>query len=367
MLNFHFPRLTVAALATALVTIRAAEPGTPLPAAITEAARDLPVGGIVLAEIDGAKTVFSAAGKLEVTDVAPEQVLFEIGSITKIFTGLLLAQAILENRAALTDPIAKYLPADLKLDPAVAAITLEQLATHTSGLPRLPTNFAPARPADPYADYTVARLHAFLRDFHPKAPPPQAAAYSNLGFGLLGQLLQKIFGQSYATLVAERITQPLGMADTMIVIDEARRPRFAKPHAKGSAVEPWTFDAMTGAGAIRSTAADMARFARALVSGEDSAVKAAWEFARQPRADYNSNGAKVGLAILMLPRPGGTIYDHAGATGGYRSYIELDPARQRAVVVLTNTAALDPNGIVARARRPAAAAGPAAPRTAKEE
>ncbi len=359
-------RFTVASLL--IVASAASLPGAearPVAAAFTAAAAKIPAGGFVWAEIEGATVAFGQAGKLPADTVPAERRLFEIGSITKLFTGLLLAQAVLENKAALDDSIAKHLPADLKLDPAVAAITLVQLATHTSGLPSLPANFAPADNADPYAGYTAARLHAALAALRPAAPAPQPAAYSNLGFGLLGHLLERIFGRPYADLVAARITGPLGLKDTVIVPDADQQRRFAPAHSGTMAVKPWTFDALAGAGALRSTAADLAKFAQALLSGENPQLAAAWALARRPHASFASRQADIGLAVFIGRRDGRTIYNHGGGTGGFRSLLELDPAAGRAVVVLLNNDDPDPAAVLAAGRRPAAP--PAAQADARPE
>lgn len=353
--------LTFSLLASVWSAGAAAQPAAPagpppLAAAATAAAKNLPAGGIVWAEVAGGSVRFGEAGRFPPGDIAPERRLFEIGSITKVLTGLLLAQAVLENKAALDDPIAKHLPADLKLDPAVAAITLVQLATHTAGLPSLPANFAPADNADPYAGYTAARLHAALAAYRPAAPAPQPASYSNLGFGLLGHLLERILGRPYPELVATRIAGPLGLKDTVVAPDADQRRRLAPPHSGTLEVKPWTFDALAGAGALRSTAADLVKFAQALLSGENKELAAAWELARRPHARFESRQADIGLAVFIGRRDDRTIYNHGGGTGGYRSLLELEPAAGRAVVVLLNNDDPDPGAIVAASRRPAAPA-----------
>lgn len=325
----------------------------PLVTAIEKAAARLPAGGFVLSQVEHGQSSFQAFGAVApAPDIPPEKIIFEIGSISKVFTALLLAETVQEHRAALTDPISKFLPADLQLDPAVAAITLEQLATHTSGLPRLPDNFAPADRLDPYADYTVDRLYAFLRAYHPAAPAPRPAAYSNLGFGLLGHILELIHGQPYARLLADRISTPLGLTDTVVTLSPDQAARFATPYSGSETVKPWQLGALAGAGAIRSTAADLAKFAQALLTPADTPLHAAWELIRQPRAPFGGGGARIGLAILMTERDGATIYDHSGGTGGFRADLELVPAAGRATILLLDNDVLEPAQLVAGALRP---------------
>jgi len=338
-------------------------PGPVLPA-VEKAAATLPAGGFVLAEVQDGKVTFAAAGHPGPSaGVPPEKVLFEIGSITKVFTSLLLAEAVNEGRTKLTDPIGKFLPADVTLAPETAAITLEQLATHTSGMPALPTNFQPADQMDPYADYSAARLYDFLRAYRPDKPVPQPASYSNVGVGLLGHLLERIFGQSYAELVATRITGPLGMTDTVIALSADQQARFATPYSGSTAVKPWHLDALAGAGALHSTAADLARLAQALLKPDHTPLAAAWELARQPRAPFGARG-QVGLNILIVQRNGKTVYNHSGGTGGFRSYLELTPASGLATVLWLNNDTVEPGMMVASVRRPPA---PAAAPAAREE
>ncbi len=328
---------------------------------ITRAAAELPAGGFIIAETSGGEVTYASAGHPSTrSDLPPEAIIFEIGSITKFFTGLLLAQTVIEGKATLDDPIARHLPADLALDPQVAAITLAQLSAHTSGLPRLPGNFAPVNPVDPYADYTADLLYAFLSGHRPEKPAPQPSNYSNLGVGLLGHILERIHGMSYAELVAAKITTPLGLDDTVITLNPEQAARFATPHSGSVAVSPWTFEALAGAGALRSTAADLILFARELMR-EDSPLAPAFALARQPLADFGRS-AKIGLGFIIIQRNGQTAYHHGGGTGGYRSFLEFEPATGRVTVVLLNNDTLEPGPLVAAAHRPPAAKTEAAAR-----
>lgn len=347
-------RYLASLLATSLLSLSAwaDEAASPLVRTVKQAAAELPAGGLVLAEIDGANVRHTVAGKFDESASAtrPEQRIFEIGSITKVFTGLLLAQASLEGKLSLDDPIAKYLPADLPLDPSVAAITLAQLSSHTSGLPRLPDNLMPADPMDPYADYDEARLYAFLRSHKLEQPAPQPAEYSNLAVGLLGHLLGRVYGLSYEELVARKITGPLGLRDTTITLTPEQQARFVTPHSGSVAVKPWRLNALAGAGALRSTAADMAKFVQALADPR-SPVAAAWQIAREPRAPFGQRG-QAGLGALSFTRNGETILYHAGGTGGFRSHFELSVRTGRGVVLLMNNDAPEASVLVASALRP---------------
>ncbi|MGC1520781.1 MAG: serine hydrolase, partial [Steroidobacteraceae bacterium] len=149
-----------------------------------------------------------AYGSLEKADKRPldGDTVFEIGSITKVFTSLLLADMVQRGEVKLDDPIAKYLPASAKVPERNGhSITLVDLATHTSALPRMPANFRPKDPANPYADYTDEQLYAFLSSYELIRDVGAKYEYSNLGFGLLGQGLAHRAGTDYETLVETRI------------------------------------------------------------------------------------------------------------------------------------------------------------------
>jgi CubicO group peptidase (beta-lactamase class C family) len=338
-----------AVLLSSALPIRAADSPSPLASALDRAARDLPQGGFAAAEVSAGGVTYRAAGRIGGPEgVPPEKLIFEIGSITKWFTGLLLAQATLDGKVALDDPIARHLPADLRLDPSVAGITLVQLATHTSGLPRLPDNLRPAMPADPYADYTVERLYAYLRSAKVSGNAPHAVDYSNLGVGLLGHILARVYGVSYAELVRQKISGPLGLTDTVLTLEAEQRGRFVPAHSGTQKVLPWEFDALAGAGALRSTATDLAKFAQALCD-DNSPIAPAWRLAREKRA--SGSLGDVGLGVFSRTTPAGSVYSHGGGTGGYRSHLEVSPATRTATVVLLNNDSPEPGNLVAASQR----------------
>lgn len=298
--------------------------GDSLGRAVDQAGSRFPAGGIVAAEYDrGQVTYYSSGHPAPRPGIAPEKIIFEIGSITKVFTGLLLAQAVVERRVALDDPISRYLPSSLSLDPKVAAITLEELSTHTSGLPRMPSNFHPADPLDPYADYTSAALEAFLASYHPDKAPPQPGDYSNLGMGLLGHILERVYQEPYADLVVEKISKPLGLTDTGVNLDDEQRSRFAIAYRGGVRIKPWNLGGMQGAGGLHSTAADLIRFAELMMTPDKNPLREAWALTREPRADFV--GEKIGLNVMILERRGFAVYHHGGDTGGYHSELEWSP------------------------------------------
>ena len=189
--------------------------------------------GIVAGVVTPEGRRFVSYGTFGVADsrpVAPDSV-FEIGSVTKVFTSLLLADMVQRGEVSLDDPVAKYLPAEVKVpERGGKKITLVDLATHTSALPRLPSNLAPKDASNPYADYSVEQLYGFLSGYELTRDIGSKMDYSNLGVGLLGHALARRTGMDYETLVRNRITGPLKMDDTGIRLSAAMKKRLAKGH-----------------------------------------------------------------------------------------------------------------------------------------
>ena len=267
-----------------------------------------------------------------------EHTVFEIGSITKVFTAILLADMARRGEVALDDPIASYLP-DTVAVPARGeeVITLAHLSMHTSGLPRLPTNFAPAQSWNPYADYTVAQLYNFLTSYTLPRDVGAQYEYSNYGVGLLGHLLARRHGTSYEALVAERITGVLGMDETAITLTPAMQERLATGHAGHFAVANWDLPTLAGAGALRSTAHDMLRFLAANMGLEASPIAEAMAVTHRPRVTDGPAGMHVGLGWHLRSYDEGTMVWHNGGTGGYRSFAGFTSDGQKGVVVLANS------------------------------
>lgn len=266
--------------------------------------------------------------------------VFEIGSVTKVFTSLLLADAASRGEVSLTDPITKHLPSSVAVPSRGRAITLADLASHVSGLPRLPTNVAPKDASNPYADYTVENLYQFLSTYQPTRDAGASYEYSNLGAGLLGHLLTRRVGMDYESLVKARITGPLGMTSTGVTLSAAARARLAAGYdASLSPASNWDLPTLAGAGALRSTANDMLTFLEAFLAYRKTALAAAMTEMVKPRAPAGPN-LQIGLAWHISTANGKTIVWHNGGTGGYRSFVAFDPAARTGVVVLANAGTL---------------------------
>jgi len=297
------------------------------------------VVGLVVGIRRGDEELFLSYGTIEPgSDTAPTpETIYEIGSITKAFTGVLLADESLRNGLDLNTAVVDALPAGAPKPekPAEKPITLAHLATHTSGLPRLPDDLKAKDVTNPYADFTAEDAYAFFAKHQPKREPGEYE-YSNYGMGLLGQILADRAGKSYDELVQERICEPLGMTETRQHITPEMKSRLAPPHngdlQRG---KNWDFQAHVGAGGLLSNARDMLKFAAAMMADDDRDVTKAFKLAGEPREEIPS-GLSIGLA-WHLARDGSTRW-HNGQTGGYSSYAACLPKQQAAVAVLCNTA-----------------------------
>jgi CubicO group peptidase (beta-lactamase class C family) len=297
--------------------------------------------GLVVGIVEHGRRRYIASGRVGVGR-APidEHTILEIGSISKTFTGLLLADAVARREVRLDQPVTELLPMGTVVpEKDGKPITLEQLATHRAGLPRLPGNLAPTDPADPYAGYDARRLYAFLAGHALARAPGEQAVYSNLGAGLLGHALtRRASAPSWGALVDRRITGPLGMRETFVEVPAPLRARLAVGHDERLAAVPaWHLDALAGAGALRSTAADMLVYLAAALDTVRGPLAPAMARARAPRADFG-HGARIALGWMVSGPPTRPLWWHNGGTGGFRSFAAFDPARQVGVVVLTNAA-----------------------------
>jgi len=263
--------------------------------------------------------------------------IFEIGSITKVFTSLLLADAVQRGEVALADPVSKYLPAPVKIAERGRAITLQDLATHTSGLPRLPGNMKPRDATNPYADYSVEQLYQFLSSFQPARDAGAQYEYSNLGGGLLGHLLALRAQTDYESLVRARITAPLGMASTAITLSPELRARLATGHSEMLQPVPnWDLPTLAGAGALRSSVNDLLAFLAANLGYVASPLAPAMAAMRAVRRPTGIDNLQIALGWHVLTAHGREIVWHNGGTAGYRTFIGFDPAARTGVVVLSN-------------------------------
>jgi serine-type D-Ala-D-Ala carboxypeptidase/endopeptidase len=269
--------------------------------------------------------------------------IFEIGSVSKVFTSLVLADMVNRNEVTLDDPAAKYLPENVRMpERSGKSITLLDLCTHSSGLPNIPNNLKPRDPRNPYADYRADDLYQFLSGYELPRDPGSEFEYSNLGAGLLGHLLAYRAGMDYESLIRDRITEPLGMRDTGITLSPSMKQRMATGHNSILApVVNWDLPTLAGAGALRSSAHDMLTFLEAFLGYKESPLAPAMKAMLEIRRPMGQ--AKIGLAWMISSAHDREIAGHSGGTGGFSSWIGCDPKERIGVVALAN--AFTPIGV----------------------
>ncbi|MEL6534668.1 MAG: serine hydrolase domain-containing protein [Bacteroidota bacterium] len=259
--------------------------------------------------------------------------VFEIGSITKVFTGICLAAMIDSREASLTETLQSQFDFPLQ---AGGDITLEQLANHTSGLPVVPTNVDEVQgyvENDPYAIYTHENLKSYLQN-HVVLDSESGThyQYSNLGTGLLGYTLAQKRNSTFEEMLQSTIFTPLEMTSTTTLLDNVEASRLVKPmDIQGNEVSYWNFaETMSGAGSVKSTVADLAKFM------EKNFEDDPWYSLPQTKTFTVNQSTSMGLGWVIIEEEDFTIHLHDGGTGGFSSLLLLDKQKRIGVVVLSN-------------------------------
>ena len=296
-------------------------------------------GGIVVGvmEADGSTRVVSlGSAGVNARPFGPES-LFEIGSITKVFTATLLAEMGDRGEVSFSDPVAKYLPDEVRMPVRGGRqITLLDLATHHSALPRVPDNMPRSNRLNPFADYTVEHLYAFLSAHELRRDISADFEYSNLAVGLLGHTLGRAKDMSYEALVRKRVLEPLGMAMTGVTTEGDLRDWMTEGHdAAGNVMPPWQMPALAGAGALRSNAEDMLTFLAANIGPPESSLERAMRFTHEIQEQLDPRSG-IGLAWRVERVGEVTMLFHTGGTAGFQTFVGFDPERGVGAVVLAN-------------------------------
>jgi serine-type D-Ala-D-Ala carboxypeptidase/endopeptidase len=305
-----------------------------LQAALDARAAAAPGTGIAVGIIDHGATKIYVAGSAGNGRPVDEHTLFEIGSVTKTFTATALAVMALDHQVRLDDPIAKHLPVNVRVPTKDGKpITLLNLAEQRSGLPRLPGNMDDLEGDDPYADYTVGDMYAFLSGYTLTRDPGESYEYSNYGIGLLGQLLANRALTTYPQLVQRTVLDPLGMSATQVVMTGVPDPALlAVGHdSTGTAVTTWHFQSIAPAGGIASNVDDMLKYLRCNMG--HGPLAQACLLAQQPRAQ---GPPRHQIALVWEVNSNNGIISHDGATDGSFAFIAISRDRQTGVVVLSN-------------------------------
>jgi serine-type D-Ala-D-Ala carboxypeptidase/endopeptidase len=270
-----------------------------------------------------------------------ENTLFNIGSITKTFTTLLLADMVKQGLVNLTDPIEKYLPSSVKVPEFNGQkITLEHLATHTSGLPEFPPNFLDKN-GNIIESYDASQLYQALSNTKLTRAPGSQFQYSSFGMGLLGQILSLRAGVSYPQLVKDRILNVLGMNDTKITLSQNETNNsFPVGHRGGKEITTPTIPVvLADAGAYHSIAPDMLKYISAnlglIHTKLDDAMKLQ-QLIRYPAISANPMNYTeyAGLGWRILTNFGTEVIAHTGAINGWNANVVFIPSKQLGVVAL---------------------------------
>lgn len=264
--------------------------------------------------------------------------MFSIGSITTTFTGVLLADAVLRKQVKLDTPIDSLLNQKVPSLPD-APIRLLDLATHSSGLPRLPNNLQPNpnNNSNAYSYYGERELLSFLREYELVYLPGERFEFSTLGMGLLGYLIGLVEARSYKSLIASRITDPLGMKSTLVLTGSEKDDRLLSGHDNMVEILPTSnLNVLAPAGAIYASLDDMVAYVQANLSAPDSPIGDRLEFAQQPHSQLPGNGGSVGLGWMIREVEDGRVFWHNSSISGHRGFVAFVKGPKIGAVVLAN-------------------------------
>jgi CubicO group peptidase (beta-lactamase class C family) len=298
------------------------------------------VAGAIAVVVDESGASLAAYGSSGVPDVALDaQTVFEIGSVTKVFTALMLTDMAARGEVALDDPVAKYLPLSARLHERGRPITLLDLANYNSGLPQLPTNLPPNwwQKPNPFADYTDDQLFAYLSGYTQEDAPGGRFVYSSLGFGLLGIALARRAGKSYEALMVERVCDPLGLGRTRINLSADMRRHLAQPHDLDlKPTSLWDLPTLAGAGAARASVEDVTRFLKACMGLTPTPLSRPIARLLETRRPSNVAGTDAALGWFISSHGQEEIAWKSGLTGGFNTFVGFSTRKRRGALVLTN-------------------------------
>ncbi len=294
--------------------------------------------GMVVGLIAGSETRIISHGNLKKESNQPVNgdTIFEIGSVSKVFTAVLVADMHLKGEIKLSDTISSFLPDDVRVPSYEGKeIDILSLVSHRSGLPRMPSNLDPKEPTQPLANYSHTDLYEFLSEYQLERPIGETYEYSNIGYALLGYLLERRTGLSYATLIQSRICEPLKMNRTSAQLEPDLKSHLAVGHGQAmEAVPPCQFSSFESAGSIRSSTNDMLRFVSANLVSDSSPLGNALSLTRTFENGYDD---VAGFSWVKDDKFKAPIYWHNGGTNGFHSFVGFREDAQTGVVVLSNS------------------------------
>ncbi len=286
----------------------------------------------VLATYDNGEVEFVQYGNLENSQnqQPDDQTTFEIGSVTKVFTALLIQTLVDEDKLSWDDTLEEAMPHVNFESEATQSIPLRELAMHKSGLPSLPPSFTPSNWLDPYSDFDIEKLIHTL-ETEDLVNPTKPYAYSNMGFALLGYIGSIAAGTDgdYGRALQDRVLSPLNLTSSSTTGESSKNA--ASGFSRGATMPAWNLDAFAGAGAIHSNAVDMVSFIKHNIEGGDSTIHQSLENLRQAQSMPGQ-----GLAWQVdKTEKGNPVYWHNGQTGGFASFLAVVPEESRGWAVLT--------------------------------
>jgi CubicO group peptidase (beta-lactamase class C family) len=320
------------------------------------------VSGMVVGVVtsDGATQTFSYGhtGRVGDTNAPGPDTLFQVGSVSKLFVETLLVQLEAEGTLHDDDTVRDLLPTNLVVSAEAGRLTLHQLATHTSGLPREPMTLSQLGSLlvylvtghDLYAHLTVSYLQTYLRHADPRPKTPPEFVYSNLGAGLLAYLITEKTGRPVTDLIEEKICQPLGMKSSVYFLNAEQQSRLAVGHvgnqacwkAGNSPLPAWDMgDLLRPVAGMYSSMNDLLIFARANLGMLHLPVESALAATHRPQIQTARGGEALGWIINSFDGGRRILTFKDGMVSGYHAYIGLDLDTRVAVVVLSNTFSWD--------------------------
>lgn len=298
--------------------------------------------GTSVAVLKEGKTYFYNYGEMKrgSKNLPTKTSLYEIGSITKTFTGTLLAKAVFEGKLRLEDPISKYLPKDVpELKRDGEPVRLVHLANHTSGLPQLPDDLIKNDDiTNPYATYTKEQLFNFLKRAKVSTTPGSKHAYNNLAVSLIGIILEDIYKTSFENMVQKFVATPAQMENTkqhLLPTDGVLKMQGYD--ASGKENSQWDFMAFTAAGSLRSSTKDLIEYAKYNLIPSALSEKEKKILALAQTTTYNSEGVELGLNWFKQNWGRGEVLMHGGATNTFVSILGINKKSGTAIVILANT------------------------------
>lgn len=318
-------------------------PADQIKAILKEAVSSKRSKSIIVGIIDSnGRRIYSEGVISDQNPVRPDgNTIYEIGSITKVFTSLILADMSLKGTLNLQDPISKFLPQKVKSPTKNGReITLLNLSTHTATFPRFPYNADPKNIDDPYADYAINKLYEYIAAYQPDIDFGSKWRYSNTAYGLLGNILTSVaHKKNYEALVIDEISKPLKMKSTVVSLTPALLKNTAIGHSESGQPAPFlNLSSLDGAGAFRSNVNDLLTFAAANLGWIPSDLQEAMELTHKSQIKKEAGGIDYAtMGWTLWQDKGRNIVFKDGGTPGYRTFIGIDKVKKIAVVVLSGS------------------------------